>query len=294
MNESARSLDVIQRWMLSVTTHPGGVADGIDSEESRRYVNIRPKEVEQVIRRSCRLTSIERLQVYANAYYTRLMECFEEEFPALRHALGEEAFGGFAVAYLQSYPPHSYTLGQLGSNFPRFLQETRPSIEDDDYGDSKWPDFLIDLATLERTYSEVFDSPGPENGRILQPDDLVAVPPERWPELRLSPVECLRLLELNFPVHEYASAVRRGEHPPIPQPDRTCLVVFRRAYVVRRQAASQMAFGLLRNLCDGQSVGEAVTSAAQEQDIGVDQLATTLRNWFEEWAAAGFFRFVEL
>ena len=76
--------------------------------------------------RSKRRTSVERLEVYANAYYARLLECLRDEFPALLHAVGEEVFDGLAFGYLQAYPSTSYTLSNLSRNFARFLEETRP------------------------------------------------------------------------------------------------------------------------------------------------------------------------
>jgi hypothetical protein len=87
-----------------------------------------------------------------------------EEFPVLKHALGAEVFDAFAVGYLERYPSRSYTLFQLGANFPRFLAETRPEAGKGE-GEAlpvNWPDFLIDLATLELTFNEVFDGLGVE------------------------------------------------------------------------------------------------------------------------------------
>lgn len=107
----------------------------------------------------------------------------------------------------------SYTLADLSTRFPQYLAQTRSAGPEGD-----WPQFLIDLATLERTYSEVFDGPGCEGEPLLPAEALVAVPAERWADFRLEPAPCLRLLSLRFPVHEYALAVHRGEHPEIPAP----------------------------------------------------------------------------
>jgi hypothetical protein len=290
-----RQLAQIQRWMQAVITHPNGVIAGIDSEGARREVDVSADRVAQVVEPSKRCTSIERLEIYANAYYARLLECLRDEFPALLHAAGDEVFDGLAFGYLQSYPSTSYTLGELSERFAAHLEETRPR-EDDDEAPS-WPDFMIDLARLERTYSEVFDGPGAERLQLLKTEQVEAISSDAWPLARLVPVPCLRLLALRYPVHEYATGVRNKEDPPIPDPCPTWLVVGRRNYVVRRWTVSQTQFELLRSLLAGESVGQAIEKAAAsaiERGEDIDQLAASLHDWFAEWSALGFFQSIEL
>jgi Putative DNA-binding domain len=222
-NNSWRDLGQIQRWMQAAITHPVGVAEGIASAEARRHIDVGPDEAETVVTRSRALTALERLAIYGYAYYARLLECLRDAFPVLKHALGEELFDAFAAEYLQQYPSRSYTLLQLGVNFPRFLAETRPQQEGVEDSAADWPDFLIDLATLEWTFNEVFDGPGVEGEQLLDAGQLRAIPPERLLEARLECVPCLRLLALRYPVHKYVTGVRRHEEPEPPEPAETCL-----------------------------------------------------------------------
>jgi hypothetical protein len=283
-------LDQIQRWMQAVLMHPGGAEAGAASEAAREAIDGPPEEAERVVTRSRALSGLERLAIYNRAYYARLLECLRESFPVLFHALGEDAFGSFALDYLQKYPSRSYTLNDLGANFPRYLRESRPA---DEPGPS-WPDFVIDLATLEWTYNEVFDGPGVEGHLLLRPDRLRAIPPERWPDARLVPVPCLRLLHLSYPVHGYYTAVRRRKEPEFPEPAATFLAVTRRRYVIRRHELSRPQFVLLEALLRGQSVGEAIGLAGEAAGDDVDQFAADLAEWFREWTAEGFFQTVEL
>jgi hypothetical protein len=289
LRQSHEELARVQRWMLSVITHPEGILEGARSAEAQRQIAVSPDELEQIIERSSNQTSVERLAVYANAYYARLIECLEEEFPSMAYALGEETFRAFAFEYLQRYPPGSYTLAKLAANFPRFLRETRPVEDAHDDGAANWTDFLIDLATLERTYSEVFDSPGAEGQSTLQRDELADISPERWPHVRLLPIAWLRLLELQFPVHEFAAAVKHGQEPTIPSPSATYLLVTRRNFVVRPRAVSRLEFEVLRGLCDGRSIGEVVSLTAESSNEDIGELSAQFRDWFQRWSADGLF-----
>ena len=78
--------------MQSVIMHPGGVAEGIESAEARRHLDVPAGELESVVGRSRALASEARLEIYVDAYFERLLECLREEFAATRHAVGDELF----------------------------------------------------------------------------------------------------------------------------------------------------------------------------------------------------------
>jgi hypothetical protein len=295
--QELRQLAQIQRWLQAVITHPDGVEAGLASDAARSEIDVGPDRVADVVDPSKRRTSIERLEVYANAYYARLLECLRDEFPALLHAVGEEVFDGLAFGYTQSYPSRSYTLSELSRRFAEYLEETRPEEEGDADGAASWPDFMIDLARLERCYSEVFDGPGAERLKLLGADELREISPDAWVRARLLVVPCLRLLSVRFPVHEYATAVREKQEPDLPDPEPTWLAVSRINYVVRRWTLSHVQFELLSALVAGETVGDAIELAAAlavESGDSLESLAGSLRDWFAEWSSAGFFRGIEL
>jgi hypothetical protein len=291
-----RSLDVVQRWFQAVVTHPEGVQGGAASDEAQALIRLKRGDLEAVVRRSRNLTAAERLSIYANAYYARLLECMGACFPVLKRALGDEVFDSFAFEYLQRYPSRSYTLDRLGEHFPRFLNETRPAREEDGEPQrADWPDFLIDLATLEWTIAKVFDGPGVEGQPLLTPEAIQAIPPERFAEARLAPVVCLRLLAFRYPVNAYFTAARRaeeGEEIPIPEPADERVAILRRDYVVRRYPLSAPQYALLQAIQTGSTVGEAIAAAVAASDLDDDALAAGLRAWFRFWSAEGFFQSV--
>jgi hypothetical protein len=291
MSKRTPALDRIQHWMQAAIMHPDGVVAGMETPEARAAIDA--GSADELLTRSKALTAVERLGIYGSAYYLRLLECMREEFPAVTHCLGEETFNSFAAAYLQKYPSRSYTLCQLGAKFPQFLVETRPEREEGE-PEVSWPEFLADLALFEWTFREVFDGPGTEGKEILDEAKIRAVPPERWPEARLIPAPCLRLLALRFPVHEYHAEVREEKSPHVPEPAETLLAMTRRNYVVRHSPLTAPEYRLLNSLVAGRCVGEAITEVAQSASAPLDQLAENLHDWFRRWAALGCFQAVEL
>jgi hypothetical protein len=281
-------LDAVQRWMQSVIVHPGGVRAGLEAEATQKHLSLFADDVEQLVPSSASQTSIERLAVYANAYYARLIECLESEFPVFRQTVGEEAFAEFAADYLQRYPSQSYSLGHLGDNFPSYLAETKPQSERP--GDAPgWVDFLVELAGMERVFSDVFDGPGVENQTQLQEADLRAIDPAQWAHARLKFVPCFRLLYFSFPLNDFYTAARRNEQPSMPEARGSWLAVTRRDFVVRRYELKHSQFVLLTELESGGSVGDAIAAAAALDPADIAQFSSDLREWFAEWTAAPFF-----
>ena len=292
----SQDLDVVQRWFQTVVSHPFGVAEGVDSDEAQELIRLRPDELEKIVRSTSCFGASERLSVYANAYYARLLECLGESFPVLKHALGEETFNEFAFGYLQKYPSRSYTLNRLGDDFARYLDETRPNRAQDHPLTPDWPDFLIGLARLEWTIGQVFDGPGLEQLDPFAEKSLQAIAPEQWPRAHLKLAVCLRLLQFSYPVNDYFTQVRRaaeGQEISFPEARPQFVAISRREYVVRRYELSEPQYRLLEALQSDESIGKAIESTASLMDVDDEELAVSLRTWFHNWAAEGFFQAVE-
>ena len=307
-NLAPRSLDQLQRWMQSVITHPAGIEAGVMSDSSRGVIDLRARPLDEVVLPSQRLSSADRLRVYGNAYFARLLECLRAEFPAMVKALGEEAFDGLAFGYLLVHPSQSDTLTHLAATLPEYLEETRPpreplesGVDSNEESAPDFADFLIDLARLERTYSEVFDGAGPEAVLAQEGGQAGGLPyegltAEQFVQSRIVLHECVRLVSLTFPVHEYITAVRHNTEATFPEARSTLLVVTRRDFIVRRLEVTPIQFALLASLQRGDSVGDALLAAHASQPSGssdISQLATDLRQWFFEWTAAPLFQRIE-
>lgn len=153
------------------------------------------------------LSASARLQIYANAYALRLRDTMRQEFPVLRHICGDELFDHFTTDYLAAHPPASWTLSDLGADFPSWLAATAPTPRE------AWMSLLIDLALLERTFNELYDA---------------------------SPTALPRLLRLSHPLADYFTAVRGGRETSLPTAEETTVVLSRRGWeVVVTQRHSQ-------------------------------------------------------
>ncbi|MFT5467590.1 MAG: hypothetical protein ACI8UO_002695 [Verrucomicrobiales bacterium] len=237
MTNGAENSDLgqLQAWMQSAISQPAGI-EAAESIETR-------------ITRSKALSSAERLGIYRYAYHARLLENFRAEFPALLHALGAPSFEAFIKAYLREHPPRSYTLCELGDRFPDFLSRTRPSNE-------AWPDFLIDLARLERAVFENHDGPGTESQQLPNADSVLGVDSASFSSARFETVCNLRFFLFRYPAGEFVRAVRRGEEPDFPGSKPTEVAIHRSEYRVRIFDLEIGQVALLDALAKGKSIAE--------------------------------------
>jgi hypothetical protein len=278
MSGRPADLGQIQRWMQAVITDPRGIHPGASSESAREHLDV---ELEEVVTRSQALTGAERLAIYGRAYHLRLLECFRAEFPCLLHALGEELFTRFVLDYLQQYPSTSYTLYHLSEQFPAFLAETRPDADAPSDEREDWPEFMIDLATLERAFNEVFSCPGMEGRQPLGPIQLRTLDEERLLASRMVAVPCLRLLRFRYPVVTYFRAVRSTGESELPAPADTRVAITRRDYAVQLHELSTVAAAFLAALTEDLTIAEAIRAADEDRHTCLELLY--------RWADAGFF-----
>ncbi len=294
-DKSEPRLEQVQRWMQSVLMHRGGVAEGVDAAESRRHVDISLKQLPSIIRPSESLSSADRLEIYVNAYHARLLECLDEEFVVTRWTLGDELFGAVAFGYLQSYPSQSYTLNQLGARFPRYLAETRLHAAGAPANmEPTWPEFVIELATLERSLYEVYDGPGTEQSGPLDASRLADLPADAWGDLRLIAAPCLRLHRFAHSVSAYWGAQKNGEEPRVGGPEPSWVAINRREFVVERHELSPVQFALIEALADGKALSQAIAAAAALPEAEIANVESQLGPWFAGWMAVGFFADCEL
>ncbi|MBA2117215.1 HvfC/BufC N-terminal domain-containing protein [Bremerella alba] len=276
---NATNLPVLQKWLQSVITNVDGVVEGIDAPDAQRHISVDSSQIESVVTRSDRRTSIQRLEVYAHAYYARLVECLKSIYPLFAKTVGDELFDQFAIAYLQQYPSRSYTLNRLGSRFPDFLEETSPTQGIQELG---FEDFLVGLAVAERSIDAIFDGPGVEQQEVMSPAQLEGISPTAFAEATFQMVPCLRLHSFPFPISDFITSIKQEAQAAIPEAAPSWLALSRQDYVVRRVPLTCWEYHLLSRLAEGQSVSQAIEGAVIEAGSSDD---------FPELLAAAFQKF---
>ncbi|HEY3860259.1 MAG TPA: DNA-binding domain-containing protein [Verrucomicrobiae bacterium] len=291
-SQSRREYLELQRLMASAVMRPLSPRDAMQS----RWHDGQPmkKVAAGFIKPNDRLSSFERLEIYNRQYWFRLRDCFCDDYPGLRAALGDRRFGRLADAYLAAHPSASFSLRNLGRRLLAFLEAHPRWIE-------PHRALAFDMARLEWAQIEAFDN---EAMPPLGMDSLLEIDPART-RLRLQPH--LSLLELSYPVDEFLIQVKRAErlrdeasnavgaHPARLRrrlkrrlkPQTVFLAVHRHNDTVYYKRLELGAFRVLSAFLSKGTIEEACLQLASLEGAPGD-LGGKIKKWFESWASLGW------
>lgn len=234
---------------------------------------------------SARLTPAMQLAIYREQFVLRHVRALREDFLSLENALGEARFESLAAAYVQQFPPSSFTLRDLGASLVRFVEEALPWSDDP---------LLADLARVEWAFVEAFDAP---DGPALTLESLSSLAEDDWPSVRLVLQPSVQRLALAYPAHDQRLAARAAGAgaPPVPraEPRTSHVVVFRGKQRLECLDVEAVAYALLDELARGAPLGEACERVFALSRAPEGAFGAKVGAWFQQWTALGWLGRVE-
>ncbi len=280
---SEQSLILLQHWMKTVVTERGDLGEKLNVAAQRHGL-----QGQDVVAEKRGLSVRERLAIYTSGYILRLLDCMRADFPVLRGFVGDSVFDAFAKAYIITRPPSSHSLYDLGADFPRFLEETRPGRERFDAETGAMLDLPPELARVERARAEVMRARGTEDD---PPADEPLSPFTVLDEgMTLQATPCLRLLEMKFPLVDFLRSADRGERPEPPAPRPSLVAMGRANYRLHVEETSLWQFAFLRACEHPTSTYPAVQVAALETARDPGQVLADVAMWLPVAFELGFLR----
>ena len=209
------------------------------------------------------------LAVYRHAYRARLRDCVADDFAAVAHDLGDEAFTRVADAFIAAHPPVDSTLNAYGRFFAPWLATTRVARHAR----------LAELAGLEWALVEALHAPlaAGVNG-----SELAGIAPETWSTITLRVAPSLRLLPLRYNSNARYEAFRtRRQMPPIRRLAGGVAII-RSSAGLQRIDLDAIETRVLHHLVAGATLGDALAGLPVRHTL-------TIQHAFTRWVAHGFF-----
>jgi len=250
-------------------TAPEGVARAL-AEGDRDGLPLR-HDLQRTVRGDAPLGPAERVDIYANMYFFRLLDVLKEDYPGLLFAIGEVAFHNLVTDYLLAHPPSHPSLRYAGRNLPDFLR-AHDLLRSHPYAH--------DLARFEWALLDSFDAPDADR---LGRSDLIAVEPDRWGELCFLAHPSVRLLALDWPVQLIRAAAESGEDFGKLEQRYTNVLVWRRDLVVHHRGLDLSQAELLRLLMQGETLARVCADVSDtfSETEAASHLAALLGAWVE-------------
>lgn len=212
-----------------------------------------------------------RLGAYIQGYRIRLCKVVENDYPTLKHYMGDDALYAHIKDYVEHTPSQSYTIDQYPIGFAAYIAQ---AVSDP---------AAISIAALEAAISHVF----------WLPDSDVFIPTEDFSmeqlfTLKLELRTASKLLELPGDAENYLTAFRQDETPVIT--DKPCyLVVVRHENEVKRHRLTNTEYHLLSAIAR-LPFSEAIEHITKNNDDMAGDIAANLSQWLIIWITAGFFK----
>ncbi len=269
----APALRQLQRWFTAIVEHPSTAAVALRSHAANTLVPARDIAAGNVIAANARMSAVAMLDVYNGGYLERLVEVLRGDFGAVQHLLGEHAFRALAARYVARHPSRHPNLNRLGRHLPAFVRSRRAL---------RRRAFLAELATLELAVCVAFGAP---EFTPVASGALDRVPQQSWEHARLTPNPSLQLFAFRFPVDVFYQAWKDGKPVPVPRPEPSFLLVFRKHDRVWRQRLARSAHAMLRDLVAGRTLAAALGKVAAGDPVA---------QWFQGFARDGLFTAIDL
>ncbi|MCD6035404.1 MAG: hypothetical protein K0R63_1145 [Rickettsiales bacterium] len=222
------------------------------------------------------------LNVYVNGYRYRLFDVVLEDYPALTHALGDEAMDTLLRTFIEYTPSRYFNIGQYVTQLPEFIRQGHMELEH--------KAFLYELATVEATMGELMDKP--VNAPLVA-SDLMEISPETLLACQLKPRAASKFFAFSYPVNDFLTAFFEEENPAIPAPQETFLVVIHDGERCWRLPLEANEYALLKELEACHPLGVAIERMAAATGIAEETLVGDIQGWFGRWVGQGLLERLE-
>ena len=298
MKNSAPSLRELQTWLRWLLTDPRGVDEALgDPKPSvehypERYTSPTPSYL-QFIDRPPGASQESRLGVYAEAYFSRLVEALQADFPRLHWALGQNEFERLVAHYLKAHPSQTFTIGEVGRSLPVFMQSLRGHWIKQS---TQRQVLYFQLAQFDWQMIESFYA---DESTTLNSQDLGTLGEDDWDRISFALDPSVRLISSKFPLKSFWDLAVSNEDADPADPSlmealgeknvESYFVFYRQNAIVRFEEIPYLDWVALTSLQKGMALPLALaqveTAAAGLGDA--EELSQQVMKSFGSWMTRG-------
>lgn len=266
-----------QQWFGSIISRPVDGNSCIDpiAPSGQPIVS----EACQYICPSPTLRPAQRIQIYNQQYWWRLLNALQESFPLVTRLFGCHGFNfTIGMPYLQKYPPSHWTLNVLGDRLPAWINECYMA------DDRK---LIYDAAQIDCAFSHSFTAAHLQPITVPTNGDLSALLEQT---LHLQPH--IHLLTMPYDLFSFRVAFLKEspeywiEHdfPSLAKEKQYYWVLYRNHKNDISWAEISLAeYGLLQQFQKGISITCACEWIEEQEEGIVHEASQNLHRWLQEW-----------
>ena len=191
------------------------------------------------------------MNIYQHGYRVRLHKVVKDDFPALRHYVGEDTAEAWIKEYNKTTPSLHYNLDTYPYGFAAFV-----ATQTQDKAAQQ-------LAMLEGVIKQVYMMP---ESNALNASQLNG---ESLPSLRIVPRTASRLMAADYDVNRYVTEFRAGKDIAPLREQKTFCFVYRHLHNTKRADFSETEYALMQALYEGLPLAESLDRVNHLDDAAV-------------------------
>lgn len=266
----------IQKWFGAVIARPLEKGDLISPLTPSG--NTIKEEAEAFIVPSEGLEPFERIQIYNQQYWWRLLTILQDAFPCVLRLFGHHDFNEvIAVPYLSRYQPNDWSLNTLGGRLVSWI-EAFYTHED--------KSLVLDAARLDYAYQALFftrDFPRLDAGN----EDFAVKPLYMQPSAHL--------IDFPYDMVDFRKNLMKNEpeywieHPfPELKKEPAFILIYRAPNKrFKTKSISETESKLLENFQNGMTIDALCEWVEKQSEAFRKDTEENLQNWFREWTVMG-------
>lgn len=273
-----------QQWFGSVIGRP------IDQQSRINPISPSGQSIEeeaaQYILPGPKLRPAERIQIYNQQYWWRLLNALHETFSLVVRLIGYVNFNRLiGIPYLVKCPPNHWSLNLLGDRLPHWIEQ--------EYCEEN-RELIRHAIHIDWAFNDAFS---PAELPPLNPDDMSS--PEKMEKMLTTTLYLqphIHLFYLPYPLFDYRMILlsQKPDHwqthglPPLPAEEEFFILYRNKQNDISWKKISAGEYHLLGLFKNGVSIDQAC-EWLEQQDSSLCQTAmNSLQQWFQEWTARGW------
>lgn len=265
-------LKKVQQWFGSIISRP--------IDEDSRMNPISPKgvpmeeEAFEYIVPSPTLRPAQRIQIYNQQYWWRLLNCLHEAFPLVTRLFGYFDFNQtIGIPYLVKYYPYHWSLNTLGTYMTKF-------IEEDYHAEDK--QLVLNAAALDWAFNYAFFCK--KNSLVNEHSD--------FSECKIWLQSSVHLFKMDYNLIDFRMKMIKekpefwteNEFPKLPKEDARYFVLWRNhKNDIAWDDLHPAAFAMLSRLKTGATLDELCDWLEEQEEAIREEASKQLQVWFREW-----------
>ncbi len=278
------TLKSTQEWFASIITSRLGENDTIQPYTSTG--NLVAEEAARYITPSPTLRPHQRIQIYNQQYWWRLLNTLHTNFPLVTRLFGSHAFNEeIGIPYLLKHPPSHWSLTDLGERLPKWITECYYEPDQS---------LIYNAACLDWAFMSSFiapQCPPLDLAHLLQgdPDSLLCYTFYLQPHIALFTWEYDLLTFRGCFLKQNVDYWVEHRFPDLHKGKTYRFILYRNAKNnIAWREISQGEFLLLERFKAGTSITAACEYIEAQESSLYEEVANHLQKWLQEWTQAGW------